>query len=106
MEETDSDYDSEYDQREPDDLGEDEYEESKESELDHFPIEALDKILPLQVTPETVRDPKKLLKFLETVKINIDAHTKAFKDLSTIMKTEVRTRPTFNDLLEQLKLKS
>jgi hypothetical protein len=47
MEETDSDYDSEYDQREPDDLGEDEYEESKESELDHFPIEALEKILPL-----------------------------------------------------------
>ena len=49
---------------------------------------------------------EKLIKFLETVKSNIDTQTKAFNELSRIMKTEVRTRPTFNDVLEQLKIKA
>ena len=48
---------------------------------------------------ETVRDPKKLILFLETVKINVDANTKAIKEMSTIMKTEVRSRPTYNEVI-------
>ena len=47
MEDSDSDYGSEYDVNEPADLGEDDYEQSKESELDHFPIEVLDKMQPM-----------------------------------------------------------
>ena len=78
MEDSDSNYGSEYDINEPGGVGEDDYEESKESELDHFPIEVLEKLQPMQVTPETVRDPKKLIKFLETVKLNIETQTKAF----------------------------
>ena len=41
--------------------------------LEYYPMEAMEKIKPLVITPETVRDPKKLIHYLEFVKINIDS---------------------------------
>ncbi len=96
---------------EPKPIGEDEGEgDFSESEEDPFKkifemFQDTLELKQLELYKDTVRDSKKLFKYLEIVKDNFDIQTNAFKELAKIFEQELRKRPTFIEVLENIDVK-